>query len=67
MFKNTALANFHAEKSGHDQFEESTEAVSTSCVINLFRLVDLVECLIDPPPRRVDQAAHGGRKDSETC
>jgi hypothetical protein len=25
MFKNIALANFHAEKSGHDQFEESTE------------------------------------------
>ncbi|KAI0272962.1 ubiquitin-related domain-containing protein [Russula aff. rugulosa BPL654] len=25
IFKNTALANFHAEKSGHDQFEESTE------------------------------------------
>ncbi|KAI6013577.1 ubiquitin-related domain-containing protein [Pisolithus marmoratus] len=24
-FKNTALANYHAEKSGHDQFEESTE------------------------------------------
>jgi hypothetical protein len=24
-FRNTALANFHAEKSGHDQFEESTE------------------------------------------
>ena len=28
IFKNTALANFHAEKSGHDQFEESTEEVS---------------------------------------
>jgi hypothetical protein len=27
IFKNTALANFHAEKSGHDQFEESTEEV----------------------------------------
>ncbi|OAX35414.1 DNA-binding protein [Rhizopogon vinicolor AM-OR11-026] len=27
IFKNTALANFHAEKSGHDQFEESTEDV----------------------------------------
>jgi len=27
VFKNTALANFHAEKSGHDQFEESTEEV----------------------------------------
>ncbi|KAF8809526.1 hypothetical protein BYT27DRAFT_7094269 [Phlegmacium glaucopus] len=26
-FKNTALANFHAEKSGHDQFEESTEEI----------------------------------------
>ncbi|KAF9006205.1 DNA-binding protein [Cyathus striatus] len=25
IFKNTALANYHAEKSGHDQFEESTE------------------------------------------
>jgi len=27
VFRNTALANFHAEKSGHDQFEESTEEV----------------------------------------
>ena len=27
IFKNAALANFHAEKSGHDQFEESTEEV----------------------------------------
>ncbi|KAF9224164.1 hypothetical protein BS17DRAFT_780589 [Gyrodon lividus] len=26
-FRNTALANYHAEKSGHDQFEESTEEV----------------------------------------
>jgi UBX domain-containing protein 1/4 len=30
IFKNTALANFHAEKSGHDQFEESTEEVRFS-------------------------------------
>lgn len=27
IFRNTALANFHAEKSGHDQFEESTEEI----------------------------------------
>ncbi|KAJ3514153.1 hypothetical protein NLJ89_g2536 [Agrocybe chaxingu] len=27
VFKNTDLANFHAEKSGHDQFEESTEEI----------------------------------------
>ena len=27
VFKNTALANYHAEKSGHDQFEESAEEV----------------------------------------
>ncbi|KAI0290621.1 ubiquitin-related domain-containing protein [Russula brevipes] len=27
IFKNTALANFHAEKSGHDQFEESTDEI----------------------------------------
>ncbi|KAL9713408.1 hypothetical protein Ac2012v2_003017 [Leucoagaricus gongylophorus] len=26
-FKNTALANYHAEKSGHDQFEESMEEI----------------------------------------
>ncbi|KIJ34832.1 hypothetical protein M422DRAFT_34931 [Sphaerobolus stellatus SS14] len=25
IFRNTAFANYHAEKSGHDQFEESTE------------------------------------------
>jgi len=34
VFKTTALANFHAEKSGHDQFEESTEEVRRSrCVL----------------------------------
>ncbi|KAF9646516.1 hypothetical protein BDM02DRAFT_3099702 [Thelephora ganbajun] len=27
VFKNAALANYHAEKSGHDQFEESTEEI----------------------------------------
>lgn len=27
IFKNTALANFHAEKSGHQSFSESTEEV----------------------------------------
>ncbi|KAJ8587567.1 hypothetical protein M405DRAFT_852840 [Rhizopogon salebrosus TDB-379] len=27
VFKTTALANYHAEKSGHDQFEESTEEI----------------------------------------
>ena len=35
-FKNVDLANYHAEKSGHDQFEESTEEVrvsSTLCVL----------------------------------
>lgn len=26
-FRDTGLANFHAEKSGHDQFEESTDEV----------------------------------------
>ncbi|TCD67383.1 hypothetical protein EIP91_012418 [Steccherinum ochraceum] len=27
IFRNTALANYHAEKSGHDQFVESTEEI----------------------------------------
>jgi len=27
VFRDTGLANFHAEKSGHDQFEESTEEI----------------------------------------
>ncbi|KIO19302.1 hypothetical protein M407DRAFT_246220 [Tulasnella calospora MUT 4182] len=27
IFRDTTLANFHAEKSGHDQFEESTEEI----------------------------------------
>ncbi|KAJ6607029.1 ubiquitin-related domain-containing protein [Mycena sp. CBHHK59/15] len=27
VFRNTAVAQFHAEKSGHDQFEESTEEI----------------------------------------
>jgi uncharacterized C2H2 Zn-finger protein len=30
VFRNTAVAQFHAEKSGHDQFEESTEEVRIS-------------------------------------
>jgi hypothetical protein len=32
IFKTTALANYHAEKSGHDQFEESTEEVGSSLI-----------------------------------
>lgn len=28
LFKNADLANYHAEKSGHENFEESTEEVS---------------------------------------
>ena len=36
VFKTTALANFHAEKSGHDQFEESTEEVRRlRCVLDV--------------------------------
>ena len=31
-FKNVDLANYHAEKSGHDQFEESTEEVRSLVV-----------------------------------
>lgn len=30
IFRNTAVAQFHAEKSGHQEFEESTEEVSHS-------------------------------------
>ena len=29
IFRDTGFANFHAEKSGHDQFEESTDEVCT--------------------------------------
>ena len=32
-FKNVDLANYHAEKSGHDQFEESTEEVGRSSLL----------------------------------
>lgn len=28
MFRNTALANYHGEKSGHENFEESTEEIA---------------------------------------
>ena len=41
IFRNTALAQFHAEKSGHDQFEESTEEVPPS---------HLLRRLTDPEP-----------------
>ena len=34
IFKNTALANFHAEKNGHDQFEESTEEVRATSFVS---------------------------------
>lgn len=37
IFKNTALANFHAEKSGHDQFEESTDEVSNTILFRRFK------------------------------
>ena len=30
VFRDTGFANFHAEKSGHDQFEESTDEVCPS-------------------------------------
>jgi len=43
VFKNTALANFHAEKSGHDQFEESTDEVNeTVRCDNFLLLIDYV-------------------------
>ncbi|KAG6909364.1 hypothetical protein DXG01_000803 [Tephrocybe rancida] len=38
IFRNTAVAQFHAEKSGHDQFEESTDEV---CILNRTVLSDL--------------------------
>jgi hypothetical protein len=30
LFKNADLANYHAEKSGHENFEESTEEVTSA-------------------------------------
>ncbi|KAG1787534.1 uncharacterized protein HD556DRAFT_1501820 [Suillus plorans] len=48
VFKNTALANYHVEKSGHDQFEESTEEVCTPwhvyCISNLRCPSDKTTC-----------------------
>lgn len=57
VFKNTALANFHAEKSGHDQFEESTEEV-----IDLFESLPFESDIRVP----IDQAANRRRKKTET-
>ena len=35
LFKNIDLANYHAEKSGHENFEESTEEVAVhTCAAN---------------------------------
>ena len=70
MFKNTALANFHAEKSGHDQFEESAEEVRACAAGDLFRsqrnaYLEVVDLLIRVCC--IDQAAHGGGKERETC
>jgi ribosomal protein L29 len=31
VFRSSATASFHAEKSGHQEFEESTEEVSSMC------------------------------------
>lgn len=56
-FKNTALANFHAEKSGHDQFEESTEEVRQPESIST--LVESCEYLLP-----TDQTFDRGRKGS---
>lgn len=41
-FKNVDLANFHAEKSGHDQFEESTEEVCVNVLAFWFPSVSCV-------------------------
>ena len=37
VFRNTALAQYHAEKSGHDQFEESTEEARPCTFTQTFR------------------------------
>lgn len=44
IFRNTALVNFHAEKSGHDQFEESTEEVRTVLGIYAIAAVNISLC-----------------------
>jgi UBX domain-containing protein 1/4 len=38
LFKNADLANYHAEKSGHENFEESVDEVLYQHIYNLFRL-----------------------------
>ena len=57
-FKNVDLANFHAEKSGHDQFEESIEEVCqcSRFLVSLRLLHALVLVLHPPPPRSVMDA-----------
>ena len=37
LFKNADLANYHAEKSGHENFEESVEEVLSQHFRSLFR------------------------------
>lgn len=53
IFRNTDEANFHAVKSGHDQFEESTEEVPT-CFIFLLPHRTLIAL------SSAEEAAHGG-------
>ncbi|KAK2462749.1 hypothetical protein APHAL10511_005267 [Amanita phalloides] len=60
VFKNTVLANFHAEKSGHDQFEESTDEIKplTEEEKNQ-KLVDLREKMSE---KRVQKAAEDAKE-----
>ena len=47
-FKNVDLANYHANKSGHDQFEESTEEV---CIHFSARGAEAAGLMTGPPHR----------------
>lgn len=55
VFRNTALAQFHAEKSGHQEFEESTEEVC--CV--------LLSLHFSPSNARLDQTFDGRREEAK--
>ena len=48
LFKNADLANYHAEKSGHENFEETVDEV----------------CLSFETGLTVDQTSYGGREES---
>jgi hypothetical protein len=64
IFKNADLVSFHAEKSGHSNFEESTEEVSRFPTMSVRRLIfALLLAPVRASDGRAEKAKAGGTPD----